>query len=228
MEADCCTRTQVEQDNFQQDNFRNRVTPLGIVPWELTEGMTMSDYPGPASGPDSAPLPPPPNYGAPAPPPPNYGAAPPPPPPPGYAAPPPAPPNYGAAPQAPPSYGYATRGKVGRPTSPGKQILLTIVTLGIWAIVWTYRQHEDIKQYSGDGVGGVLGLVIYLVISPVTFFLLANEVQTKLYEREGQQSPVKTIDGLWILLPLIGNFVWYFKVQNALNDFWIARGAPAP
>jgi hypothetical protein len=29
-------------------------------------------------------------------------------------------------------------------------------------------------------------------------------------------------------LPIVGNFIWYFKVQEAINDFWIRRGAPAP
>jgi hypothetical protein len=137
-------------------------------------------------------------------------------------------PAVSAAPPAAPRWGPPARGIVGRRTSPGKQILLTIVTLGIWAIVWVYRQHEDIKQYSGDGVGGWLGVVIYVVIAPVTPFLLANEVQTKLYERAGERSPVETIIGLWILLPIIGSVVWYLRVQRALNDFWAARGAPEP
>jgi hypothetical protein len=30
--------------------------------------------------------------------------------------------------------------------------------------------------------------------------------------------------GIWFLLPLIGNIVWYLKVQRALNDYWTARG----
>ena len=71
----------------------------------------------------------------------------------------------------------AGSGRVGQPTSPGTQILLTIVTLGIWAIVWTYRQHRDIKEFSGEGVGGALGVVIYIFIGIVTPFLLANEVR---------------------------------------------------
>jgi hypothetical protein len=116
-------------------------------------------------------------------------------------------------------------GPVGKPTAPGTQILLTIVTLGIWAYVWTYRQHRDIQEYSGEGVGGVLGLVIYLFVGIVTPFLLANEVETKLYGRAGQQSPVSTATGAWIFLPFAGSIIWYVKVQAALNDFWMQRGA---
>lgn len=116
-------------------------------------------------------------------------------------------------------------GKVGQPTSPGTQILLTIVTLGVWAVVWTYRQHRDIQEYSGEGVGGGLGLIIYILVGIVTPFLLANEIETKLYGKAGQQSPVTTATGAWVLLPFAGAFIWYFKVQGALNDFWMQRGA---
>jgi len=106
----------------------------------------------------------------------------------------------------------------------GTTILLTIVTLGIYSLIWTYRTHEDYKRWSGDGVGGWLGLVIALVISPVTFFLIANETQ-KLYQAAGEQPPVSTKWGLWFLLPIIGNFIWYIRIQRSLNDFWVRRGA---
>ncbi len=123
--------------------------------------------------------------------------------------------------------GQAT-GVVGRTTSPGKQILLTIVTIGIWAYVWVYRTHEDIKLYTGEGVGGGLGVVIFFFISPVTYFLVANEIETKLYERDRVESPVRTIQGLWFLLPLVGSLIWYIKMQRALNDYWVSKGAQLP
>jgi hypothetical protein len=33
--------------------------------------------------------------------------------------------------------------------------------------------------------------------------------------------------GLWILLPLVGWFVWIVKVQGALNRYWESHAAPA-
>jgi hypothetical protein len=122
----------------------------------------------------------------------------------------------------------STAAAVGRTASPATQILLTIVTLGLWSFVWVYRQHEDVVNYSGKGVGGGLGAVIYFFLAPVTWFLLPSEVQKDLYEASGEQSPVRARVGLWILLPVVGTFVWYFKLQRAINDFWMARGAPAP
>jgi hypothetical protein len=123
--------------------------------------------------------------------------------------------------------GYAAQqtGVVGRTTSPGMQILLTIVTLGIWAAVWTYRQFEDTKNWSGEGIGGGLAVVIYIFVGIIIPFLLANEVDTKLYMRDGKESPVHTITGLWALIPLVGGLIWYIKVQRALNEFWVSKGA---
>jgi hypothetical protein len=119
-----------------------------------------------------------------------------------------------------------TRGTVGNTRSIGLSILWAILTLGIYCLFWVFKTQEETKQYSGEGVGGWLGLVIYLVIGPVTPFLVASEVG-KLYSRDGQQPPVTGITGLWLLLPIVGAFVWFIKVQGALNTFWMQKGAPA-
>jgi hypothetical protein len=106
----------------------------------------------------------------------------------------------------------------------GLTILLTIITCGIWGIFWTYRTNEDLKKYNGDGLGGVLGVVIYLLLSVVLMFTIPNEIKN-MYERDGRESPVSAIWGLWFLLPIIGNIIWYLKVQDALNEFWASKGA---
>jgi hypothetical protein len=108
--------------------------------------------------------------------------------------------------------------------SPGIVILLWIVTCSIWGAIWTYRTNEDLKKYNGEGLGGPVGVVVYLLLSPVLMFTIPNEIE-KMYQRDGRQSPVSTLWGLWFLLPIIGHFVWYLKVQDALNDFWIGKGA---
>src|SRR2546423_3010563 len=88
-----------------------------------------------------------------------------------------------AVPQPPPPPPYATPvtwGPPGRIRGIGVSILLAIVTLGIYTYVWTWQTHEEIKRHSGQGVGGPLGFVIYFIISPVTWFLLPNEVEKML------------------------------------------------
>jgi len=107
---------------------------------------------------------------------------------------------------------------------PGLNILLSIVTCGVWTIVWAYRTGEDLKQHTGDGLGGGIHLIVTLLVSPVTMFLIPMEI-AKMYERDGRQSPVQPLIGLWFLLPLIGNIIWYLKVQAALNDYWVSKGS---
>ena len=55
-------------------------------------------------------------------------------------------------------------------------------------------------------------------------FTVPNEIE-KMYQRDGRQSPVSTLWGLWFLLPVIGQFIWYLNVQRALNEFWASKGA---
>ena len=103
-------------------------------------------------------------------------------------------------------------------------ILLYFVTCGIWGLLWTYRTSEDLKKYNGEGLGGVLGVVLYLLLFPVLMFTIPDEIQ-KAFQRDGRESPVSPLLGLWFLLPIIGNIIWYLKVQSALNEFWISKGA---
>ena len=48
-----------------------------------------------------------------------------------------------------------------------------------------------------------------------------------MYAGDGQPKPITGWSGLWILLPIIGWFIWIAKVQGALNRYWESKGAPA-
>lgn len=144
--------------------------------------------------------------------------APPPPPPPPPSGPPPQEPGYGGG----PGYGSPGGGYVGEQKSIGWQILISFVTLSFYGWYWIYKSHEDVKLHSGQGIGGVVGLVIYIFVSIVNVFLLPIEIQ-KMYEQEGQTSPVRWTSGFWIFLFAIP---WYVKMQSALNQHWASHGAP--
>jgi membrane protein insertase Oxa1/YidC/SpoIIIJ len=118
----------------------------------------------------------------------------------------------------------APAGPLGNRRKIGVQILLAIVTFGFYGIYWAYMSHEEIKTHTGDGVGGVIGAVIYVFVGVITWFLLPIEIQ-KMYERDGQTSPVSAKTAFWILLFAIP---WYVKCQSALNDYWAGKGVPAP
>jgi len=120
------------------------------------------------------------------------------------------------------------RGPVGNTRSIGLSILWFVLTLSIYGFVWVYKTQEEVKRYSGNGVGGVLGLVIFILISPVTFFIVPSEVRYMYEDLDGQKSPVRGIHGLWFLLPIIGHIVWFVQVQGALNRYWESKGASPP
>ena len=115
---------------------------------------------------------------------------------------------------------------IGTPRSTGLTILVSIVTLGVWTWVWSYWNGEELKGYRHNGLGGVGYLLLTIFISPVTMFLLASEVE-QLYTDDGEEPRITTLWGLWFLLPLIGNIIWYVRIQRAINEFWQARGGTA-
>ena len=123
---------------------------------------------------------------------------------------------------------------LGQPRGVGFGILLYIVTFGIYGVYWAYKTQEEMKQHTGEGLGGVLGLVIWLVINPVSAFVIPSEIG-KMYTKEGQEPPFTGWTGLWLFpgaILLVPAIVWFVKVQGALNRYWEGKtptlGATAP
>jgi hypothetical protein len=113
-------------------------------------------------------------------------------------------------------------GQVGMKRSPVTVILLTIITVGIYGLYWQYTVFKDLKEYSGEGIGGGLALVFAFFIGIVNIFLLPMEIGN-LYSREGQEKPTSGLTGFWILIPIVGWFIWLVKVQSRMNEFWDAH-----
>ena len=84
------------------------------------------------------------------------------------------------------------------------------------------RKREEMKRYRGQGLGGGITLLLAIFVFPVVWFTLANEAE-QLYREDGQEPPISTIWGLWFLLPIIGSFVWYLRMQRVLNTFWASH-----
>jgi hypothetical protein len=121
-------------------------------------------------------------------------------------------------------------GPLGRQRGVGFGILLFIVTFGFYGWYWAFKTEEEIKQHTGEGLGGVLGLVVWIVISAVSGFVIPSEVG-KMYTRDGQVAPVTGWTGLWLFpgaILLIPAIVWFVKVQGALNRYWSAKGVATP
>jgi hypothetical protein len=78
------------------------------------------------------------------------------------------------------------------------------------------------RAHTGEGLGGLLGLVIWILLGPVMAFVIPSEVG-RMYTRAEQKPPVTGWTGLW-LFPfgafLVPAIVWFVKVQGALNRYW--------
>jgi Domain of unknown function (DUF4234) len=122
----------------------------------------------------------------------------------------------------------APMGPIGKVRSTWAVIGLSIITFGIYGLYYYFAVHSEIKQHSGEGVGGALGLVLAIfTLGLVTPFLLPNEVGN-LYARQGRTRPVSATTGLWVLLGsiiLVGPLVWLIKTNGALNAYWRSVGA---
>ncbi|HTZ44179.1 MAG TPA: DUF4234 domain-containing protein [Jatrophihabitans sp.] len=103
--------------------------------------------------------------------------------------------------------------------------LLSIVTFGIYWLVYLYKTHDELKRHTGNGIGGGVAVLVGLFVGIVSPFLLGNEVGSARQAR-GLPQQVSALTAFWMLLPLIGGFVFAAKVQSALNDYWVAAGAP--
>ena len=124
------------------------------------------------------------------------------------------------------SAGQPGVGPVGQVRSPVAVIVFSIITLGIYHLYWDYSTFKELKGYSGDGIGGGLGLLFGILLGIVNIFMLPFEIG-ELYARDGQPEPVSALTGFWVFLPIIGGIIWVFKTQGRLNDFWLAHGAVA-
>jgi hypothetical protein len=141
-------------------------------------------------------------------------------------------PPPGLVPQQPGQHGLAPFGRplgpVGKIRSTWAVVGLSIITLGLYGIYYHFVVHEEMKQHSGEGVGGVIGLLLYLfTFGLVTPFVLPNEVGN-LYARQHRPRPVSATTGLWVLLGwiiLVGPLVWLIKTNGALNAYWRSMGA---
>ncbi len=121
-------------------------------------------------------------------------------------------------------------GPLGQPRGVAFVVILTIITLGIYSLYWVYKTQEETKQHTGEGLGGVLGLVVWIVVSAVSAFVIPSEIG-KMYVKDGQEAPITGWTGLWLFpfgIFIIPAIVWFVKVQGSLNRYWESKSAGAP
>ena len=104
-----------------------------------------------------------------------------------------------------------------------------IVTIGFYSWYWVYKTMEEMGKHTGEGLGGVLGLVIWILLQPVMAFVIPSEIG-RMYRKDGQEPPVSGLTGLWLFpfgFLIVPAIVWFVKVQGSLNRYWEGKGATA-
>ena len=106
---------------------------------------------------------------------------------------------------------------VGKLRNPWFVIVISIITLGIYALYWQYQVFKDNKAYSGEGIGGPIGLVIAIIPVFVFFRTLFGQSPTM---KKAVSEFQKQIDYLvWMILFLIAVGLIYSLV-NLFHPLW--------
>ena len=114
----------------------------------------------------------------------------------------------------------------GKIRNPVVVILLTIVTFGIYGLYWHYAMFKETNEFNNEGISGVFGLIITIICAIVSYFLLPAQVGNT-RKSAGLPEGVSALNGLWILLPIVGIFIWIVQTQNAANGLWESQGVTA-
>ena len=120
-----------------------------------------------------------------------------------------------------------TSAPLGRPRGIGFGIFLFIITLSIYGWYWAYHTQEEMKQHTDEGLGGIVGLVVWILLSAVTGYTIPSEIG-EMYAKDGREKPMTGWTGLWYfpgLILIIPGIVWFVKVQGTLNRYWESKGA---
>lgn len=118
-------------------------------------------------------------------------------------------------------------GPLGSPRGVGFGILLFIVTFGFYGWYWVYKTQEEMKQHTGEGLGGVLGLVVWILVGAVSAFVIPSEIGN-MVAKDGRPKPVTGWTGLWLFpfgIFLIPAIVWFVKCQGSLNRYWESKSS---
>lgn len=122
-----------------------------------------------------------------------------------------------------PGSGMRLTPPIGAIRNPLTVVLLSIVTLGIYGLYWTFVMFRDTREFGGQGFGGLAGLALAVLLPFLPPFLLPWQVGRTRMDA-GLDRRVGGLWGLWWLLPIAGWVVWVVAVQRAANELWEAEG----
>ncbi|NLZ70898.1 MAG: DUF4234 domain-containing protein [Clostridiaceae bacterium] len=118
------------------------------------------------------------------------------------------------------------KGPVGKMRNPATVLLLSIITCGIYGIIWMYQISNEINDYTRakltepnySWIGIFCGVFTYINIYKI------DQALVQIDRVEGRTSESRFL--LWIILSIfgIGTLMMYYQVQESLNHIWAANG----
>ena len=119
--------------------------------------------------------------------------------------------------------------RIGKIREPILVPIFTILTLGFYVFYWYWVTLDDIRGWrDNQGWTGPMVLICLVPIVGIVAialpFLIASYTGD-LYRREERSRPVNGWYGLLLLVPIVGLFIYFYMVQDALNNYWRSKGA---
>ncbi len=149
-----------------------------------------------------------------------------------------APPHSQTYQQPPPSYGYAGQGGQAYPPppltgfrgvvrSPVSVILLTVLTCGIYGLIWFYSIANELNALLGDEGATNPSYSLLGILCFVFSFILMSQVDAAVMEvdrRRGRYTESRFL--IWVLLSVfvgVGFYMMEYDVQTRLNALYEGR-----
>ncbi len=123
------------------------------------------------------------------------------------------------------------KGPLGEIRSPLTVMLLTLVTCGIYGVIWHYKVSEEINNYTRSNLTepnyAIIGLFCF-IFSFINWSKIDQAIM-QINHVEGRSSDSKFL--AWLLISLFagfGSLLMVYQVQDDLNKIWLANGAQGP
>jgi len=112
--------------------------------------------------------------------------------------------------------------------SPVLVIVLTLVTCGIYGIIWNFKVAKELNDFTGREVIPMWVPIVSYFFGPVMFYF-ADAAITEIAREKGFEWKSKLV--MWVLTwfcLMVGQFIYMFQVQTQLNslaDMQASQGA---
>lgn len=123
------------------------------------------------------------------------------------------------------------KGPLGEIRSPLTVMLLTLVTCGIYGVIWHYKVSEEINNYTRSKLTepnyAIIGLFCF-IFSFINWSKIDQAIM-QINRVEGRRSDSKFL--AWLLVSILagfGSLLMVYQVQDDLNKIWLANGAQGP